>query len=82
MLKDSGLFPALAVHMILVGEESGSMDEMLIQVAQIYDEEVEIAVKRMITLLEPAMILIMGLVVAFVVISMLTAIFSINDLPM
>ncbi len=82
MLKDSGLFPALAVHMILVGEESGSMDEMLIRVAQIYDEEVETAVKRMIALLEPAMILIMGLVVAFVVISMLTAIFSVNDLPM
>ncbi|MBI5178289.1 MAG: type II secretion system F family protein [Nitrospinae bacterium] len=81
-IKESGLFPALAVHMILVGEESGTMDEMLVRVAQIYDEEVEVAVKRIITLLEPAMILIMGLAVAFVVVSMLTAIFSVNDLPM
>lgn len=81
-LGESGLFPPLATHMTLVGEESGTLDEMMMKLAAIYDEEVETAVKRAITLLEPAMILVMGTVVAFVVVSMLTAIFSVNDLPM
>ncbi|MEE8483484.1 MAG: type II secretion system F family protein [Nitrospinota bacterium] len=80
-LKATGLFPPLAVHMMLVGEESGTLDDMMIRMAAIYDDEVETAVNRLLTLLEPAMILIMGTVVAFVVISMLTAIFSVNDLP-
>lgn len=80
-LKATGLFPPLATHMILVGEESGRLDEMMLRMAHIYDDEVETAVKRLLTLMEPAMILIMGTVVGFVVISMLTAIFSVNDLP-
>lgn len=81
IIKESGLFPPLATHMMLVGEESGKLDEMMVRMAEIYDDEVETAVKRMITLLEPVMILVMGLAVAFVVVSMLTAIFSVNDLP-
>lgn len=81
LLSESRLFPPLAVHMMLVGEESGKLGEMMIRMSDIYDEEVETAVKRMIALFEPAMILIMGAAVAFVVISMLTAIFSVNDLP-
>ncbi len=79
-LAESGLFPALATHMVLVGEESGTLDEMLLKMAAIYDEEVETAVKRMLALLEPALILAMGIGVAFVVVSMLTAIFAANDL--
>lgn len=81
-LAESGLFPPLATHMILVGEESGQLDEMMLKMAAIYDEEVETAVKRMLGLLEPALILVMGIGVAFVVVSMLTAIFSANDLLM
>ena len=81
LLSESRLFPPLAVHMMLVGEESGKLGEMMIKMSDIYDEEVETAVKRMIALFEPAMILVMGVAVAFVVISMLTAIFSVNDLP-
>ena len=81
-LAESGLFPPLATHMILVGEESGQLDEMMLKMAAIYDEEVETAVKRMLALLEPALILAMGIGVAFVVVSMLTAIFSANDLLM
>ncbi len=81
-LAESGLFPPLATHMILVGEESGQLDEMLLKMAAIYDEEVETAVKRMLALLEPALILAMGIGVAFVVVSMLMAIFSANDLLM
>ncbi|GMT42710.1 MAG: type II secretion system protein [bacterium] len=81
IIKESGLFPPLATHMMMVGEESGALDDMMIRMARIYDEEVEMVVKRIITVIEPVMILVMGGVVAFVVVSMLTAIFSINDLP-
>ncbi len=81
VLKSTGIFPQLAIQMIMVGEEGGNLDEMLLRTAHIYDDEVDIAVKRILTLFEPAMILLMGLVVAFVIVSMLSAIVSINDLP-
>lgn len=80
-LEDSRLFPSLAIQMITVGEETGKLDEMLLKIADTYEKNVRNLVKRFISLLEPAMILIMGIVVAFIVISMLMAIFSINDLP-
>lgn len=80
-LKSSGVFPPLATHMIKVGEESGRLGDMLLQVAENYEKIVRTMIKRFVGLLEPAMILIMGLMVGFIVISMLTAIFSINELP-
>jgi len=80
-LTESGLFPALALHMIAVGEETGRLSEMLSDVAVHYDQEVKRTTKRLTSLLEPALILGMGLVVGVVVISMLTAIFSIHELP-
>ncbi len=80
-LKDSGIFPSLAVQMITVGEESGKLDEMLLRVAENYEKIVRNTVKRFISILEPAMILVMGLVVGFIVISMLMAIFSMNEMP-
>ncbi len=80
-LTESGVFPDLALQMIAVGEETGRLEGMLANVADHYDQEVKRATKRLTSLLEPALILGMGLVVGVVVISMLTAIFSINDLP-
>jgi len=80
-LKDSGVFPPLSVHMMVVGEETGNLDEMLIKVADRYDIETRIAVRRMISLLEPGMILFMGLVVGFIVVAILLAIFSVNEIP-
>lgn len=80
-LTESGVFPELALHMIAVGEETGRLETMLVTVAEHYDQEVKRATKRLMSLLEPALILGMGLVVGVVVISMLMAIFSINDLP-
>lgn len=77
----SKVFPALAVQMITVGEETGRMDEMLLRVADNYEKMVRTMVKRLISFMEPAMILIMGLVVGFIVISMLMAVFSMNDMP-
>ncbi len=80
-LEETDVFPPLAVHMIGVGEETGRVDEMLIKVAETYEENVQNAVKRFISLLEPLIILIMGAVVCFFVISMLRAIISINEIP-
>lgn len=79
-LGDSGLFPPLALNMIAVGEETGKLESMLAEVAGYYDQEVKRSTKRMMALLEPALILAMGLIIGIVVISMLLAIFSINDL--
>lgn len=80
-LKHSDIFPPLAIHMVTVGEETGRLDEMLIKIADRFDLEVRTSVKRMLSLLEPALILTMGIIVGFIVIAMLTAIFSINELP-
>ena len=80
-LNESGLFPPLALNMIAVGEETGKLDAMLAEVANYYDQEVRRATKRLTSLLEPILILGMGLIIGSVVISMLLAIFSINDLP-
>ncbi len=81
-MKQSGVFPPLAMHLIEVGEESGKLDTMLIQVADVYDVEVRNAIKNLIAFFEPALILTMGLIIGTVVVSMLLAIFSINDVPL
>jgi type II secretion system protein F len=80
-LEETDVFPPLAVHMIGVGEETGRLDEMLIKVAETYEANVQTTVKRFVSLLEPLIILVMGVVVGFIVISMLLAIFSINEIP-
>ncbi|HOC39574.1 MAG TPA: type II secretion system F family protein, partial [Thermodesulfobacteriota bacterium] len=79
-LGQSGVFPALAIHMITVGEETGRLDEMLLQVADNYDKEVKNSVRRMIALLEPLLILFMGVAVGFIVLSILLAVISVNDI--
>jgi general secretion pathway protein F len=79
-LLEAGSFPKLAVQMIRVGEETGQLQEMLIQVADTYDGEVQIAVKRLLTLLEPALILGLGVIIAGIIMSILVAILSLNEL--
>jgi general secretion pathway protein F len=81
-LARSGVLPALAVQMISVGEETGRLDELLLRVADHFDREVRVQVNQFTRLLEPVLILVMGVGVGFIVISMLSAIFSVNDLPM
>lgn len=80
-LMDAGIFPQLALSMIKVGEETGQLDTMLLKVATTYEKGLRDAVKRFMSLLEPAIILAMGIIIAFIVISMLMAVFSILDLP-
>jgi general secretion pathway protein F len=81
-MKQSGVFPPLAMHLIEVGEESGKLDSMLVQVADVYEEEVRTGVKSLIAFFEPALILLMGILIGTIVVSMLMAIFSINDIPL
>lgn len=80
-LAGADIFPALALAMIKVGEETGRLDATLLKVAGTYEKSLKESVKRSMGLIEPAMILSMGLMIGFIVISMLLAIFSIMDLP-
>ena len=81
-LMETGLFPKLAVHLVQVGEETGKLQEMLIRVADIYDREVHTTVKRMLSLMEPILILGLGLVIGGIIMSILVAILSVNDLAL
>ena len=81
-LMDTGLFPKLAIHLVMVGEETGKLQEMLIRIADIYDREVHSTVKRMLSLMEPILILGLGLVIGGIIMSILVAILSVNDLAM
>lgn len=80
-LTTADVLPALALSMIKVGEETGQLDVMLLKVASTYEKSLRVAIKRFISFLEPALILGMGLVIGFIVMSMLMAIFSITNLP-
>jgi len=79
-IRESQLFPPLSVQLIQVGEESGSLDDMLIKVAGIYDNEVQNSLKRMLTLLEPVLILGLGGLIGIIIISILMAMLGLNEL--
>src|SRR5437588_177182 len=75
-LKESEVFPGMVTQMIAVGEQTGAMDAMLQKIADFYEEEVDSAVKDLLTALEPIMIVFLGLVVGGVVVSMYLPLFS------
>lgn len=79
-LKRSGEFPSLVTHMIAVGERSGEMEEMLRRIGQIYDGEVDRVITRFTSLLEPIMILAMGVLVFFIVVAILLPIFEMGQM--
>jgi len=81
-MREQAPFPALAIHMVRVGEETGRLEEMLLKVADTFETDVRTEMKRALGLLEPAIILGMGVLVAFIVVAMLLAIFSINEIPL
>jgi len=81
-MAESGSFPPLAIHMVRVGEETGRIEEMLERVAASYEAEIRVAVRRFVALLEPVIILALGLIVLGIVLSILLAILSINELPL
>jgi general secretion pathway protein F len=80
-LARTGVLPALALQMITVGEETGRLDEMLLSAADHLEKDVTNRLRRLISLVEPAMILVMGVGIGFIVVSMLLGIFSVYDLP-
>jgi type IV pilus assembly protein PilC len=75
-LASSGLFPSMVTHMIDIGEESGRLSEMLVKVGDFYDTEVESTVKGLTSMIEPMLIIFMGVVVGFIAISVMTPIFK------
>jgi general secretion pathway protein F len=81
-LEDNGRFSPLVIQMVRVGEESGSLDAMLLELAKVYDDEVQAGIKRTLTFLEPILILTMGGVIAIIIIAILMGILSVNDLAM
>jgi general secretion pathway protein F len=81
-LMESNLFPKFAVHMVMVGEETGQLEQMLLRVADVYDNEVQTSVKRMLGLIEPVLILGLGLLIGGIIMSILFAILSANDLAL
>ncbi len=78
-LARTKMFPPLASHLLTVGEETGKLDLMFARMAQIYEEETRAAIRRFTSIFEPLVILIMGIIVGALVLSMLIAITSIND---
>jgi len=75
-------FPVLAVQMINVGEETGELDTMLSRVGEIYEREVSNAMQRFLALLEPVLIVSLGIMIGGIIVSILMAIISVNDLPL
>jgi type IV pilus assembly protein PilC len=78
-LRNEPVFPVMVGHMVSVGEETGALDETLAKVADFYEDEVEAAVKALTSILEPAMIVFVGAIVGFVVISMYLPMFKVYD---
>jgi len=79
-LLEKRLFPKMAMQMIKMGEETGRLEEMLLRVATIYDKQLRVAIQRLLAFLEPALIITLGLMIAGIIVSILLAILSVNDL--
>jgi general secretion pathway protein F len=79
-LNKSQIFPQLAVQLIQVGEETGQLESMLLKIAKIYDQETNASIKRLLTLIEPVLILGLGGLIAVIIISILVAILGLNEL--
>lgn len=78
-MKRLGIFPPLLIHMIVVGENTGELDEMLSRTAGFFDEEVEEAIERAVSLIEPAMIIIMAAVIGVIILSVMLPMVSIME---
>jgi len=78
-VRRTGMFPPLVYHLVATGETSGSVEQGLVQVADMYDNDVQTTVKTLASLVEPIVLLVMGLVVGFIVLAILLPIFDINQ---
>lgn len=75
-IRDMEVFPPMVYSMVNIGEESGSLDNILVKTADFYDEEVELSLQRMTTLIEPILLIVMALVIGFIVIAMALPMFD------
>ena len=78
-IRKTGLFPPIVYHLIATGQISGNVEDGLIQIADMYDDEVELTTKTLTSLLEPLILLFMGVVVGFIVLAILLPLFDINQ---
>ncbi len=78
-LAQAPIFPSMVTHMVGVGEETGALDEMLDRIAEFYEEQVESAVKALMSILEPILIIVIGAMVGFIVISMYLPLFEVYN---
>jgi type IV pilus assembly protein PilC len=78
-LSKETIFPTMVTHMVGVGEETGALDEMLAKVADFYEDQVEASVKALTSILEPIMIIVIGSIVGFIVISMYMPMFTVYN---
>jgi type IV pilus assembly protein PilC len=78
-LKEAPVFPSMVTHMVGVGEETGALDDMLSKIAEFYEDEVAASIKALTSILEPAMIILVGSIVGFIVISMYLPMFKVYD---
>jgi type IV pilus assembly protein PilC len=78
-LAQAPIFPSMVTHMVGVGEETGALDAMLDRIAEFYEEQVEATVKALTSILEPVMIIVIGAIVGFIVISMYMPLFKVYD---
>ena len=79
-LKKSGIFPNMVTSMISVGEETGALDIMLSKIADFYDSEVDSAVKGLTSLIEPIVIVVMGIIIGTIVVAMFMPMFEIGGM--
>jgi type IV pilus assembly protein PilC len=79
-LRKANVFPPMVVQMVAIGEETGNLDTMLAKIADFYDQEVDIAVKALTSMIEPIIIVVMGLVIGFIVIAMFLPMFELGSL--
>jgi len=79
-LKKSGIFPPMVIQMISVGEETGSLDNMLTKIADFYDTEVDTAVKGLTSMLEPIIMIVLGVVIGTIVIAMFMPMFGLGEM--
>jgi len=79
-LKRAGVFPSMVTVMIAIGEKSGQLEEMLGNIAENYEDEVDMTINGLTSILEPVIILLMGVIVAFIVVSILLPIFEMNQM--
>jgi general secretion pathway protein F len=79
-LRRSAVFPPVVIHMVALGERSGQLEDMLLRIADTYDDDVDTTLLGLVSLLEPLMIVVMAVIVGFIVLAILLPIFDINQI--